>query len=59
MNNEPVLLAKSVSWEAVEVRCIEVYSDRPGMPPLATPLMAGPAILKHTFNMSDDELRAR
>src|SRR5881398_2195900 len=29
------------------------------MPPLATRLMAGFAILKHTFNLSDEELCAR
>ena len=59
MNHELVRLAKSVSWEAIEARCGEVYSDGPGMPPLPTRLMAGLAILKHTFNLSDEELCAR
>ncbi len=53
MNHELVRLAKTVSWEAIEARCGEVYSDGPGMPPLPTRLMAGLAILKHTFNLSD------
>ena len=59
MNHELVSLAKTVSWEAIEARCGEVYSDGPGMPPLPTRLMAGLAILKHTFNLSDEELCAR
>ena len=33
MNHELVQLAKTVSWEAIEARCGEVYSDGPGMPP--------------------------
>ena len=59
MNHELVQLAKTVSWEAIEARCGRVYSDGPGMPPLPTRLMAGLAILKHTFNLSDEELCAR
>lgn len=59
MNHELVQLAKTVSWEIIEARCSEVYSDGPGMPPLPTRLMAGLAILKHTFNLSDEELCAR
>ena len=31
----------------------------PGRPPLPTRLMAGLAILKHTFNLSDEELARR
>ena len=60
MNHELVRLAKTVSWETIEARCGEVYSDGPGMPPLPTRLMGGGlAILKHTFNLSDEELCAR
>ena len=59
MNHELVRLAKSVSWEMIEARFGEVYTDGPGMPPLPTRLMAGLAILKHTFNLSDEELCAR
>ncbi|MGX5806373.1 transposase, partial [Bradyrhizobium sp. Arg314] len=43
----------------LEERFGAVYSDRPGMPPLPTRLMAGLAILKHTFDLSDEELCAR
>lgn len=59
MYHELVRLAKTVSWEAIEARCGEVYSEGPGMPPLPTRLMAGLAILKHTFNFSDKDLCAR
>jgi len=59
MNHELVRLAKAVSWEAIEAKCGEVYSDGPGMPPLPTRLMAGLSILKHTFDLSDEELCAR
>jgi IS5 family transposase len=43
----------------MEARCGEVYSDGPGLPPLPTRLMAGLAILEHTFNLSDEGLCAR
>jgi transposase, IS5 family len=59
MNHELVQLAKTVSWETIEARCGEIYSDGPGMPPLPTWLMARLAILKHTFNLSDEEFCAR
>ena len=59
MNHALVRLAKTVSWETIEARCGEVYSDGPGMPPLPTRLMAGLSILKHRFDLSDEELCAR
>jgi transposase, IS5 family len=59
MNHELVKLAKAVSWSFIETTCGEVYSEGPGMPPLPTRLMAGLAILKHTFDLSDEELCAR
>lgn len=40
-------------------QAIEVYADGPGMPPLPTRLMVGLAILKHTFNLSDEVLCGR
>jgi IS5 family transposase len=33
-----------------------VYTDRPGQPPLPTRLLAGLAILKHTYDLSDEAL---
>jgi IS5 family transposase len=59
MKHELVKLAKEVSWSAIETACGEVYTDGPGMPPLPTRLMAGLAILKFTFDLSDEELCAR
>ena len=51
-----VRLSKTVSWSFIEGKCGEVYADGPGMPPLPTRLMAGLAILKYTFDLSDEEL---
>lgn len=59
MRHELVKLAQTIDWRFLESRFGEVYSDGPGMPPLPTRLMAGLAILKHTFNLSDEELCAR
>ncbi|MGH7184924.1 MAG: IS5 family transposase [Pseudomonadota bacterium] len=59
MKHELVKLAKAVSWSFIETKCGAVYADGPGMPPLPTRLMAGLAILKHTFDLSDEELCAR
>jgi IS5 family transposase len=54
-----VRLAQAIDWPVLEERFGAAYSDGPGMPPLPTRLMAGLAILKHTFNLSDEELCAR
>jgi IS5 family transposase len=59
LKHELVKLANAISWAAIETACGAVYSDGPGMPPLPTRLMAGLAILKHTFDLSDEELCAR
>jgi IS5 family transposase len=52
LNHELVKLAKTISWGFIESKCGEVYAVGPGMPPLPTRLMAGLAILKHTFDLS-------
>ena len=59
MQHELVQLAQAIDWPALEARFGAVYSDGPGMPPLPTRLMAGLAILKHTFNLSDEVLCER
>lgn len=59
MNHELVRLAQAIDWPHLEACFGEVYSDGPGMPPLPTRLMAGLAILKHSFDLSDEELCAR
>jgi len=56
MKHELVTLSKTVSWSFIETKCGEVYAQGPGMPPLPTRLMAGLAILKYTFDFSDEEL---
>jgi IS5 family transposase len=52
-------LARSIDWGFLEERCGGAYTDRPGHPPLPTRLMAGLAILKHTFTLSDEALCER
>jgi IS5 family transposase len=59
MKHELVRLAQAIDWRFLEKRFGAVYSDGPGMPPLPTRLMAGLAILKHTFNLSDEAVCAR
>jgi IS5 family transposase len=59
MNHELVRLSQAIDWAHLEARFGEVYSDGPGMPPLPTRLMAGLAIVKHTFDLSDEEVCAR
>ena len=47
-------LARSIDWRFLEEKFGAVYKDGPGQPPLPTRLMAGLAILKHTYNLSDE-----
>src|SRR3977135_30990 len=59
MKHPLVALARTVDWGFLESRFGEVYTDDPGHPPLPTRLMAGLAILKHTYDVSDEVLCAR
>ena len=52
-------LAATIDWRFLEERFGAVYSDKPGQPPLPTRLMAGLSILKHTHDLSDEDLCAR
>jgi len=52
-------LARTTGWGFLEECFGAVYTDGPGQPPLPTRLMAGLAILKHTFNLSDEALCER
>ncbi len=54
-----VTLSHTVDWGFLEQRFGEVYTDDPGRPPLTTRLMAGLAILKHTYDLSDEVLCER
>ena len=52
-------LAARVDWRFLEARFGEAYEDIAGRPPLPTRLMAGLAILKHTYDLSDEGLCER
>ena len=52
-------LARSIDWPFLEQKFGAVYEDKPGRPPLPTRLMAGLAILKHTYDLSDEALCER
>src|SRR5438132_10235095 len=51
-----VKLARTIDWRFLEQTFGAVYTDKPGQPPLPTRLMAGLAILKHTYDLSDEAL---
>jgi IS5 family transposase len=59
MGHQLVKLSGTINWAHLEQVCGEAYRDGPGMPPLPTRLMAGLAILKHTFNLSDEAVCER
>jgi transposase, IS5 family len=59
LNHPLAKLSREVDWGFLERSFGAVYSDGPGHPPLATRLMAGLAILKHTYDLSDEGLCER
>src|SRR6202022_4652189 len=59
MKHPLVTLGRTVDWGVLEGRFGEVYTDDPGPPPLPTRFIAGLAILKHTYDLSDEVLRER
>jgi IS5 family transposase len=59
MDHALVKLARTIDWTFLEGRFGAVYKDKPGRPPLPTRLMAGLAILKHTYDLSDEVLCER
>src|SRR6202790_670620 len=56
INMDPALakLARTIDWGFLEEKLGAVYADGSGRPALPTRLMAGLAILKHTYNFSDE-----
>jgi len=54
-----VKLAQTIDWRFLEGKFGAVYTDKPGHPPLPTRLMAGLAILKHSYDLSDEGLCER
>ncbi|MGY4315266.1 hypothetical protein ACVWW1_004593 [Bradyrhizobium sp. JR3.5] len=59
MNHALVKLSRTIDWSFLEERFGAVHEDKPGRPPLPTRLMAGLAILKHTYDLSDAVLCER
>jgi IS5 family transposase len=59
LNHPLVKLAKAIDWGFLEKHFGAVYNDGPGQPPLPTRLMAGLAILKHSYDLSDEGLCER
>lgn len=59
MDHALVKLSRTIDWSFLEQRFGAVYEDKPGRPPLPTRLMAGLAILKHTYDLSDEVLCER
>jgi IS5 family transposase len=56
MDHALVRLARTIDWGFLEEKLGAVYEDGAGRPPLPTRLMAGLAILKHTYDLSDEVL---
>jgi transposase, IS5 family len=54
MDHALAKLARTIDWGFLEEKFGSVYADGSGRPPLPTRLMAGLAILKHTYNLSDE-----
>jgi transposase, IS5 family len=54
MRHALVRLARTIDWGFLEDTLGAVYQDGAGQPPLPTRLMAGLAILKHTYDLSDE-----
>jgi transposase, IS5 family len=59
MTHALVKLARAIDQRFLEAEFGTVYTDGPGGPPLPTRLMAGFAILKHTYDLSDEVLCER
>ena len=54
MDHALAKLARTIDWEFLGEKFGAVYADGSGRPPPPTRLMAGLAILKHTYNLSDE-----
>src|SRR6202047_4893240 len=54
MEHALVKLARTIDGKFLEETFGAVYEDGAGRPPLPTRLMAGLAILKHTYDLSDE-----
>src|ERR1700704_5696094 len=54
MDHALAKLARTIDWGFLEATFGAVYQEGAGRPPSPTRLMAGLAILKHTYNLSDE-----
>jgi len=54
MDHALVKLARTIDWTFLQEKFGVVYADGSGRPPLPTRLIAGLAILKHSYNLSDE-----
>jgi IS5 family transposase len=59
MDHALAKLSRTIDWGFLEQKFGAVYTDGPGQPPLPTRLMAGLAILKHTYGLSDEAVCER
>ncbi len=59
MDHALVKLSRAIDSSFLEQQFGAVYEDKAGRPPLPTRLMAGLAILKHTYDLSDEALCER
>ena len=59
MDHPLIRLAGKIDWGSLETGFGAVYEDKPGRPALPTRLMAGVAILKSMYNLSDEGLCER
>ena len=59
LDHELVLLAKAIDWEAISREFRPMYCPDNGRPAIPTRLMAGLQLLKHTFNLSDEQVVVR
>jgi IS5 family transposase len=56
LDHELVRLAQAISWDAIAAEFRPMYCPDNGRPAVPTRLMAGLQLLKHTFNLSDEQV---
>jgi IS5 family transposase len=56
LDHELVRLAQTINWEAIATEFRPMYCPDNGRPAVPTRLMAGLQLLKHTFNLSDEQV---
>lgn len=59
MDHELVRLAQTINWDAIAAEFRPMYCPNNGRPAVPTRLMAGLQLLKHTFNLSDEQVVTR